>query len=72
MVKVILFTIGLLFTIISIDFSFELISMSNTIANCVGATLLPVILYIALETKLFTKFYKNNKNNKNEENEENF
>ena len=58
MIKIILLTIGLLFTIISIDFSFELISMANTFANCIGVILFVTILCVAWKTKLFTKFIK--------------
>lgn len=61
MAKIILFTIGLLFTILSIDFSFELISMENTFANCIGVILFVTILCIAWKTKLFTNFIKNKK-----------
>lgn len=61
MTKIILFTIGLLFTILSIDFSFELISMANTFANCIGVILFVTILCIAWKTKLFINFIKNKK-----------
>jgi hypothetical protein len=48
-----------------VDWSFELITMSSTIANLVGIAIAIATIYLTLKTKCFTTItFKTNKNEK--------
>lgn len=64
MKKVIVLILGVILTFISLDYSFEMISASNTILNIFGGLLAGVTIAFAIRSKFLTTFINNSKTKK--------